>query len=325
MYQGPVVAIGGGTGLSTLLRGLKLYAADITAVVTVTDNGGSSGRLREELGILPPGDIRDCLVALAESEPLMADLWQYRFPSGQAQGEGVGGHSFGNLFLAALTGFLGDFEKAIAAASQVLKVRGRVLPCTLEAAVLAAELADGRVVRGETAIPAARGRVRRVWLEPDVAANPQVIAALGKAAVVVIGPGSLYTSIMPNLIAKGLAPALADTPGRVVFVTNIMTQPGETDGYTAADHLRALVEVLGPGVVDTVIVNTGIPPAFVLARYRSEGAELVAADLASFRTWPVQVIHGDYLQPAADDYRTYARHDPSRLARAVIRAARGRG
>jgi len=264
--HGPrIVALGGGHGLSTLLRGLKVRTDDLTAIVTVADDGGSSGVLREELGLLPPGDLRNCIVALAEAEPLMTQLFQYRF----GRGTGLEGHAFGNLFIAALAEVTGDFESAIAEASRVLAVRGRILPSSLENVRLCAEVrergnagADPYLVYGQSHIAEARGVVERVYLLPsNVKGYPEAIRALLRAEMIVLGPGSLYTSVLPNLLVADIRNAIRASPALKVYVCNVATQPGETDDYTAEDHAQALCGHLGPGFCDHVLVNsnTGFP------------------------------------------------------------------
>ncbi|MDR7415025.1 MAG: YvcK family protein [Armatimonadota bacterium] len=309
--RGPrIVAIGGGTGLSTLLRGLKAYAAHLTAVVTVTDDGGSSGRLRRELGILPPGDINDCLVALAEVEPVMTRLFQYRFDRGD-----LAGHSFGNLFLASMVGVGGDLVSAVRLASRVLAIRGQVLPATADHAVLGAEFADGTVVEGESTIPQLRKPIRRVYLNPpNVRAVPEVLEALVQADLILLGPGSLFTSVLPNLLVPGIAEALRRASAPVVYIVNVMTQPGETDGFRASDHVRTVVEHLGTGVVDVALVNTQMPRnRAVLERYREQGAFPVEPDLERIRHLGVEAV-GRPLMSETD----LLRHDPARLAQAVL-------
>jgi uncharacterized cofD-like protein len=309
--RGPrIVAIGGGTGLSTLLRGLKAYAAHLTAVVTVTDDGGSSGRLRRELGILPPGDINDCLVALAEVEPVMTRLFQYRFDRGD-----LAGHSFGNLFLASMVGVGGDLVSAVRLASRVLAIRGQVLPATADQAVLGAEFMDGTVVEGESAIPLLRKPIRRVYLNPpNVRAVPEVLEALAQADLILLGPGSLFTSVLPNLLVPGIAEALRRAPAPVVYIVNVMTQPGETDGFRASDHVRTVVEHLGGGVVDVALVNTQMPRnRAVLERYQEQGAFPVEPDLERIRHLGVEAV-GRPLMSETD----LLRHDPARLAQAVL-------
>jgi uncharacterized cofD-like protein len=309
--RGPrIVAIGGGTGLSTLLRGLKAYAAHLTAVVTVTDDGGSSGRLRRELGILPPGDINDCLVALAEVEPVMTRLFQYRFDRGD-----LAGHSFGNLFLASMVGVGGDLVSAVRLASRVLAIRGQVLPATADQAVLGAEFMDGTVVEGESAIPLLRKPIRRVYLNPpNVRAVPEVLEALAQADLILLGPGSLFTSVLPNLLVPGIAEAHRRATAPVVYIVNVMTQPGETDGFRASDHVRTVVEHLGGGVVDVALVNTQMPRnRAVLERYQEQGAFPVEPDLERIRHLGVEAV-GRPLMSETD----LLRHDPARLAQAVL-------
>lgn len=305
-----IVVIGGGTGLSTLLRGLKQYTSNLTAVVTVFDDGGSSGRLRREQGMLPPGDIRDCLVALAESEPLMTQLFEYRF-----RGGGLDGHAFGNLFIASLAGVTGDIENAVKETSKVLNIRGRVLPSAMDNVVLVAEFDDGTVVEGESQIPKVRRHIRRMHLKPaDVAPLPEVIQAITDAELILLGPGSLFTSVIPNLLVRGVADAIRTSRARRVYVCNIMTEAGETDGFAASDHARALIAHLGPGLFTHVLVNTQPPRSKVLlARYEAEGARPVRADLEQFAPLGVQAIAAPVL--SEDDV---VRHDAHRVARAVL-------
>ncbi len=305
-----IAAFGGGTGLATLLRGLKHYTSNLTAVVTVFDDGGSSGRLRRELGMLPPGDIRDCLVALAEAEPLMTQLFEYRF-----RGGGLDGHAFGNLFIASLTGVTGDLELAVKEASKVLKIRGRVLPTTGHDVVLVAKLEDGRVVEGESSITQARGRIRRVSLRPaDVYPLPEVLEAIADADLILVGPGSLYTSVIPNLLVKGVADALREASVPCVYVCNVMTQPGETDGYTAADHVRAIHAHTGGGLFSYVIVNTQAPQnRILLDRYATQGSlpvDPARSELEAMGLVPVGL-------PLMSE-EELLRHDPLRLASAVF-------
>ena len=256
--RGPrIAAIGGGTGLSTFLRGIKERTSNVTGVVTVSDDGGSSGILRHELGILPPGDIRNCIVALAEAEPLMKELFEYRF----TEGNGLAGHSFGNLFIAAMSGVTGNFEQAVSESSRVLKVTGRIVPSTLVDVRLTADMADGTVVLGETNIAASPKRIRDVQVSPaepeafDAATN-----AIRDAELTVIGPGSLYTSLIPNLLIPGIARALIESEEPVVYVCNIATQPGETDGYTLRDHLKAIDRHLPGLAIDYVVANSNMKP-----------------------------------------------------------------
>ncbi|HVH31720.1 MAG TPA: gluconeogenesis factor YvcK family protein [bacterium] len=314
--RGPhVVVIGGGTGLSTLLRGLKSRTTNLAAVVTVFDDGGSSGRLRRELGILPPGDIRDCLVALAESEPLMTRLFEYRFHGGA-----LDGHAFGNLFIASLTGVTGDLESAIKETSKVLNIRGRVLPSAVEDVTLWAEFTDGSIVEGESKITHTHKRIRRVGLKPtDVGAVPEVLQALADAELIVLGPGSLYTSVIPNLLVRGVSDAIRASRALRVYVCNVMTQPGETDGFSASDHVRVLQELIAPDIVTHVLVNVQPPRNRALvARYMAEGAEPVRPDLDAVADLGVVPV-GEAL--ISEEH--LVRHDPRRLALALLRVVEG--
>lgn len=309
--RGPhAVALGGGTGLSTLLRGLKSHSDHLTAIVTVADDGGSSGRLRQEMGILPPGDVRNTLVAMADTEPLLERLFQYRF----TRGEGLSGHSFGNLFIAAMTEITGDFQEAIRQFSRVLAVRGQVLPSTLQTVQLRAVFEDGTSVLGESEIPKVRRRIRSVSLVPaGVRAVPEARESIEAADIVVLGPGSLYTSVVPNILVRDLAEALRRTRALRVYVCNVMTQPGETDGYRASDHVRAIVQHSGePLLVDCVLVNTQHVPAALLERYRAEGACPVEADVAELQRMGLVVVTGPLISLSH-----VVRHDPVRLAEAV--------
>jgi uncharacterized cofD-like protein len=305
-----IVAIGGGTGLSTLLRGLKRSTSNLTAVVTVTDDGGSSGRLRNELGILPPGDIRNCLVALSDDEAMVTDLFKYRF----AEGEGLTGHSFGNLFLAAMTGITGNFDRAIKESSRVLKIKGRVLPATLETVRLCAELVDGTFLRGETNISASHRRIARLSLEPG-GARPlrEVLDAIRDADAIVLGPGSLYTSVLPNVLVEGIARAVADSSALKMYVCNVMTQPGETDEFTASAHVRTLLEQSGERVCDYVILNEE-PPRRLLEAYAEEGQIPVDADRSAIEALGVRVIGASVISETQT-----VRHDSQRLADVVLK------
>ena len=266
--RGPrIVVIGGGHGMATLLRGLKEHTYNLTAIVTVADDGGSSGRLRSDLGVLPPGDIRNCLAALSNDETLITQLFQYRF---SGSGNGLEGHSFGNLFISALSEITGSFEEAVAESGRVLSVHGQVLPATLHDVKLVADLAvpmaDTQVrVRGESQIPVMSGEVRHVWLEPNAPpAYPDAVNALLNADLIVLGPGSLYTSILPNLLVPDLAAAVRNSPALKIFICNLATQPGETDGYRCGDHIHALEAHVGPNFFDMVLSNEqqeGAPPA----------------------------------------------------------------
>jgi uncharacterized cofD-like protein len=316
LHRGPkIVAIGGGTGLSTLLRGLKDYSANITAIVTVADDGGSSGRLRREIGVLPPGDIRNCLAALADEENLVTALFQYRFQAG----DGLTGHSFGNLFLTAMTEVTGDLERAIAASSEVLAVRGRVLPATISDVRLWAELADGRVIEGESNITAAQGSIRRIGCTPpNPPALPTVLQAIHEADYIVIGPGSLYTSVIPNLLVPEIVQAIAvrsDIPR--IYVCNIMTEPGETDGYTVADHIQAIDAACGEHLFNTVVVQNPPPSTATLTRYAQRKAQPVILDRDRVRQLGRRIILANVMQE--NEEKCLVRHDPKLLARVLWR------
>lgn len=301
-----IAALGGGTGLSSLLRGLKRRSLDITAIVTVADDGGSSGRLRRELGVLPPGDIRNCLVALAEDESLMGRLFQHRFGGGD-----LSGHSFGNLFLAALTEVTGSFDLAVQECSRVLNIRGRVLPSTLAQISLWAERADGRAVCGESAITSGEGPCRRVWLEPEPVAHGPSLEAIADADLVLLGPGSLFTSVLPHLAVPELVDAIANARGVRVYVCNVMTQPGETDGFDAAAHLERVLEA-SRGGVDMIVVHEGPLDPVAAGAYAAQGQEPVQADHERLRALGVKVIARDL----AEEGRM-VRHSPEALARVL--------
>ncbi len=304
-----IVVVGGGTGLSTMLRGLKKVTTNLTAVVTVSDDGGSSGRLQKELGVLPPGDIRNCLVALADDEALVTELFRYRF----SEGEGLSGHSFGNLFLAAMTGITGNFDEAIKVSSRVLNVKGRVLPSTLAVARLCAKMSDGTVVEGESQITSAHGVVDEVYLDPPFAAPlDEVIAAIREADAIVLGPGSLYTSIMPNLLVDRVGREIEASSAVKIYVCNVMTQPGETDGYAASDHVRALLRGARADVCDVTVVNDELPRKLREA-YAEEGQLPVAVDDDALRALGVRVVRANVISETAT-----VRHDSDRLAGVVI-------
>lgn len=311
LKRGPrIVAIGGGTGLPVLLRGLKQYTENLTAIVTVADDGGSSGRLRGEFGILPPGDIRNCLVALAETETLMDRLFHYRFD----QGEGLAGHNLGNLLLAALADISGDFQTAIREASKVLKVRGLVLPSTLRQVILNAELADRTVISGESRISQARQPIRRVFLTPgECAPVPEALEAIASADLILLGPGSLFTSVLPILLVKELVAAVKRSPALKCYLCNIMTQPGETTDYKASDHLRAICDQAGRGWIDYVLVNSRRIAPEKQERYALQGAFQVPVDAQDLYRMGVRLIRADVLEDAE-----LVRHDPQKLARAVM-------
>jgi len=336
-----IVSVGGGTGLSTLLSGLKVFVGKefllnagpeaswietLTAVVTVTDDGGSSGRLREEFQILPPGDIRNCMAALAEDEHLLTRLFQYRFES---EGD-LSGHSFGNLFLAALAGVTGDFLEAIKVSSEVLAIKGRIFPSTVEDVALVAELEDGRIIKGETNIVASRSPIRRLRLSNDTCRPlPETLDAIKHADIITVGPGSLYTSVIPNLLVDGIVDAISNSDAVKVYISNIMTQPGETDYFDVEDHLRVLFEYSPNLELDYVIVNTAQISAALREKYLADGAAQVKFDslarnefedelytafiktperVHAFRLICRDVLHEDGL----------VRHDPDKLAQLVL-------
>jgi uncharacterized cofD-like protein len=308
--RGPeIVAFGGGTGLSNLLRGLKKKSDNLTAVVTVADDGGSSGRIRDEMGILPPGDIRNCLVALADREPLMERLFQHRF---QSEG-GLEGHSFGNLYIAAMTEVLGDFEEAVRASSKVLAIRGKVLPATNENIALGAVYSDDEERIGESAIPVYDKKIKRVFLSPDTAkTTPEVKESIENADLIVIGPGSLYTSILPNLLVDGIVESIKKSSALKLYICNVMTQPGETDGYTAADHAEAIINHCGEGVFDYIIVNNQPGSKELQKKYEEEGAFPVKIDHKRLKKLGLKVVEADLLKK-----NSYLRHDPEVLAELI--------
>jgi uncharacterized cofD-like protein len=309
-----IVVVGGGTGLSTLLRGLKHYSANITAIVTVADDGGSSGRLRREMGMLPPGDIRNCIGALADEEKLLTELFQYRFKAG----DGLSGHSFGNLFLTAMAEITGDLEMAAIACSKVLAVRGKVLPATLDDVKLWAEMEDGRYVEGESNIPEAQGRIRRIGCLPESPkALPAVLKAIKAADYIIIGPGSLYTSILPNLLIPEIQTAIAKAKVPRIYICNVMTQPGETDNYTVSDHLTAIDQVSSARLYDAVLVQRNPPSAPVLKKYAAENSHPVYLDRQAVIEKGCRIVLANVMQE--DEKSHQVRHDPQRLARVLMR------
>jgi uncharacterized cofD-like protein len=309
-----VVVIGGGTGLSTLLRGLKEYTSNVTAVVAVTDDGGSSGRLLREFNVLPPGDIRNCLVALADAEPTMQQLFQYRFSESEVRSS-LEGHSFGNLLILAMTRITGDFEEAVRQTSRVLAIRGRVLPATTRHVSLRAELDDGSVVEGETNVSNHGPRIRRLMLS-DPGAEPleETLDAIRTADAIVIGPGSVYTSILPNLLVKGVADAIRRSPAIRIYVCNVMTQAGETPDFRASDHLRAIFRHAGDRLVDHALVNVEEPCPELRERYAEAGSAWVLPDVDEFRRLGVRPHVGRLINQSS-----VVRHDPEKLADAIIR------
>jgi uncharacterized cofD-like protein len=313
LRKGPrIVVIGGGTGLSNLLRGLKHYSGNITAIVTVADDGGSSGRLRREMGGIPPGDIRNCLTALADEEKLLTELFQYRFEAGS----GLSGHSFGNLFLSAMNEITGDWEKAIAASSQVLAIRGRVLPSTLSDVSLWATLSDGRRIEGESNITKAKGNIHEIGCVPAAPpALPQAVEAINDADYIVIGPGSLYTSIIPNLLVPELVEALAARKVPRIYICNIMTEPGETQGYSVSEHIQAIDRACGRSLFDAVLVQKKMPSEVAIDRYLKEGSTPVLLD----RTTVIDSGRRIVIANVMSEYEGTVRHDPTRLARVLVK------
>lgn len=311
LERGPrLVVIGGGSGLSVLLHGLKEFTSNITAIVTVADDGGSSGRLRSQFNVPPPGDIRNCLVALADSEPLMSDLFQFRF---KEAGE-LEGHSFGNLFILAMLKVTGDFEKAIRESSKILAIRGRVVPSTLKLVTLTAQHKDGTITEGESSISKKRSPVERLYLKPEgCGATEDAIQAIQNAEGIVVGPGSLFTSILPNLLIEDLARAIAMAPVPKIYVCNVMTQPHETDHFSAFDHVNALVEHTRPEILSHVIVNTGQIPANLLTKYSKEEAFPVNADIEKIRNLGYEVVE-DNIVSAQD----MIRHNSRRVSKIVL-------
>jgi uncharacterized cofD-like protein len=318
-----VVAIGGGTGLSTLLKGLKRYVVpqtlaspeqaairELSGVVTVSDDGGSSGRLRKEFNMLPPGDVRNCIVALSEDEALLSRLFQHRFQ----KGSGLEGHSFGNLFLAALTSITGDFAEAVRLSSEILLTRGHIYPATTSNVELEAMFEDGSQVSGETRITASNGKIRELsLLPPDVKPLPQTLEAISSADLITIGPGSLFTSLIPNLLVRGIAEAIVESPALTVYVCNLMTQANESLGLTAADHIRALNAHARAQLFDYALINRKPAPDNMKAKYALEGASQIVADLEAIESLGVCPILGDYL--AEGDV---ARHDTGHVAQDLM-------
>ncbi|SES84442.1 gluconeogenesis factor YvcK family protein [Anaerobranca gottschalkii] len=308
--RGPkLVVIGGGTGLSVLLRGLKNYTSNITAVVTVADDGGSSGRIRGEMGILPPGDIRNCLIALSESEPVLEKVFQHRFKTGI----GLEGHNFGNLFLAAFTELMG-FEQAVKEMAKVLAVRGKVLPVTLENIVLQAKLKDGTIVRGESNISKSQIPIEKISIIPSYAkALEDTIQAIQEADAIILGPGSLYTSIIPNLLVAGIEDAIKKSKAPVYYVCNIMTQRGETEGYTAPDHLEAIYKHTKSRFIDYVVVNNKDITSRQKHLYILENSIPVKIEKERLAAMKIKLLEGDLLAQA-----NQVRHDPDKLARIIL-------
>lgn len=318
LIKGPkIVTIGGGTGLSAMLRGLKAYSSNITAIVTVADDGGGSGILRQDLGMLPPGDIRNCIMALANTEPIMEKLLQYRFQEGMLKGQ-----SFGNLFLAAMDGISSNFEEAVRKMSDVLAVTGRVLPVTLDDVRLYAELVDGYIISGESNIGRHNGfhpgRIKKVYIQPgDAKPLQEVIEAINEADLIVLGPGSLYTSIIPNLLIEGVCEALKNAEAMKVYACNIMTQPGETDGYSLYDHISAIEKHSCKGIIDVCIANNSEIPDEIKQKYTDDGAEQVRVDLEKTYKSGIKMVFDDFVSIK----NNLVRHDSNKLAQSVINLA----
>lgn len=316
--RGPkICAIGGGTGLSTMLRGLKKYTKNITAIVTVGDDGGGSGALREDLGILPPGDIRNCILALANTEPIMKELLQYRFKEGNLQGQ-----SFGNLFLAAMNGICNNnFMEAVKAMSDVLAVTGKVLPVTLDNMRLSATLSNGMVVNGESRIPQVveeyNTKIEEIRIEPaNAKALREAVEAIYDADIIVLGPGSLYTSVIPNLLVEGIRNALKETTAMRVYVANLMTQHGESDGYTVSDHLKAVIKHADGTVIDYVLANSGNISDSFKKKYLGEDAEIVDIDEEEIAKLNIKVVKDDFVKIKNNEY---VRHSATKLAKTIIK------
>lgn len=309
--KGPnITVVGGGTGLSVLLRGMKEVTRNVTAVVTVADDGGSSGRLREEFNVIPPGDLRNCLVALADTEPMMEKLFQYRF-TGNSD---LAGHSFGNLFITAMTEVTGDIEQALKESSRVLAVKGRVFPATTAKVCLSATMDDGTVVDGESQIPLVHKRIKRVHIFPrQVEAVPSTLKAIREAEVIVLGPGSLYTSVIPNLLVEDIAREIRESSAIKIYICNVMTQPGETDDYTASMHVRALIEHGGNGIVDYVLVNNKSISQEMQEHYAREGQYPVLVDENAIADLGVKCFKADII----DDSKMI-HHDSLKLAHQVM-------
>ena len=313
--EAKVVVIGGGTGLSTMLRGLKKYTSHITAIVTVGDDGGGSGKIREDLGMLPPGDIRNCILALADTEPLMEDLLQYRFTEGSLKGQ-----CFGNLFLAAMAGISENFEDAVQKMSSVLAVKGKVLPVTLDDMKLVAELENGEIIEGESKIPSEvivrKTSIKKLAIKPiDAKPLEEAIKSINGADVIIMGPGSLYTSIIPNLLVKGIPEAICKSPAKKVYISNVMTQPGETDGFKVSNHLKVLMDYGVAENIDYVIANNGIIPPDIKEKYAKENAELVVLDYENISNLNVNVIEADLIKIT----KRYVKHNAEKLAELIMK------
>ncbi len=319
LNHGPkIVAIGGGTGLSTMLRGIKKITNNITAIVTVGDDGGSSGRLREQMGILPPGDIRNCIAALADDDDIVTQLFQYRFKSG----EGLGGHSFGNLFITAMTAICGDMITAIKESSKVLLIRGKVIPATTDDMRLVARMEDGSYVKGESQIPESGKKIVELCCEPEVCKpSNEVIDAINNADLIILGPGSLYTSIIPNLLVEGISEAIQNNvKAKKIYVCNIMTQPGETDNYSASDHIKAIFDhMIKTGanpdkpMIDAILINNQLPNNLA-KKYEEKDSLPVEVDVSEIKKLNLELVTSKLIQ---DNKEGFVRHSPSRLAKSI--------
>ena len=319
-----IVVIGGGTGTFVALSGLKKYPVILTAIVTMMDSGGSSGKLRDELGVLPPGDVRQCLVALAKSSKLLREMFNYRFEEGT-----LAGHTFGNIFLSTLAKTTGSMKKAIEEVGKILRIQGRVVPVTFTKSELCVELADGSVIEGETHIDVVkkkekRKKIARAFLKPQAIANPDATHAIAEADMVLVGPGDLYTSIIPNLLVKGVATALKKSKAKKIFALNLMTKHGQTTNYDAKDHVEELEKYIGKGVLDVVLVNTKSPRKEALAWYEDFDESPVVDNLKEGNGF--SIVHAPLIKDAiltqekADSLkRSIIRHDPEKLAREVIK------
>ena len=310
-----IVVIGGGTGLNSILAGLKRFTNNITAIVSVSDEGGSSRKLRYEFGVLPPGDIRNCIVALSDSGPTMAKLLEYRFK----EGEGLKGHSFGNLLITALTRITGSFDRAIKETGRILAIRGKVLPVTLAQTRLCAVLENGKTIEEEPNVEAHKikykSEIKRLFLKPaNAKAYPEALNEIKKADIIVLGPGSLYTSILPNLLVKGIPEAIKSSKAKKVYICNVMTQPGETDNYAASDHVGKIVKYLGKGVLDYVVVNSERATQKLYEKYSKEGSARVKIDEENLDKLDVDVIKADLFTK-----ENLLRHDPDKLAKVVLK------
>lgn len=312
LNRGPkIVAIGGGTGLSTMLKGIKKITNNITAVVTVGDDGGSSGRLREEMGVLPPGDIRNCIAALADDDDLTTKLFQYRFKTG----EGLEGHSFGNLFLTAMCAITGDMFRAVIESSKVLSIRGRVLPSTLDDMKLVALMEDGTIIKGESNIPESGKKIKKLYTDPQFCKPLEdVILAIQDADLIILGPGSLYTSIIPNLLIKEITTAIEKAKAKKIYICNIMTQPGETDDFTVADHIKTILEHAdNKKIIDTVLINDYLPDEIIDA-YKKFNSYPVKLDRAVIKKLGIGIVRKRLIE---ENKKNLVRHSPNRLARAI--------